>query len=227
MNSGDVGANNIANQVAETQASLDPTTTCPVYSETGKCKYGFKCRFLGAHVKTAENGLSDELSLVIDGETAAHGAISATELNFVDPSARKQLRTRKVTTFHSSRVRTRLTICNLGLCVFHPAHPQYPRPISDAYLKEIQQSSDTKDEETLEPSEETEVDLTETSRAGFEASTPSISPQDVDTSQTDTPDTPIRFAEKKRLHWNGKTCTWFHSVERTGSPYTFCFTGRG
>lgn len=25
-------------------------------------------------------------------------------------------------------------------------------------------------------------------------------------SQIDTPDVPIRFAEKKRLHWSGKTC---------------------
>ena len=87
--------------VAGIQSSLDPTTTCPVHSETGKCRYGFKCRFLGAHVKTAENGLSDELSLVIDGEKAAHEAVSASELNFVDPVVRKQLRTRKVTKFYS------------------------------------------------------------------------------------------------------------------------------
>lgn len=26
-------------------------------------------------------------------------------------------------------------------------------------------------------------------------------------SQIDTPDVPIRFGEKKRLHWAGKTCT--------------------
>lgn len=27
-----------------------------------------------------------------------------------------------------------------------------------------------------------------------------------DASQTDTPDVPMRPAEKKRLHWKGKTC---------------------
>ena len=26
-------------------------------------------------------------------------------------------------------------------------------------------------------------------------------------SQVDTPDMPVRFLEKKRLHWAGKTCT--------------------
>lgn len=91
----------VSDQVAESQSSLDPRTICPVHSETGKCRHGFKCRFLGAHVKTAENGLSDELSLVVDGGKAAHAVVSAAELNFVDPDVRKQLRTRKVATFHS------------------------------------------------------------------------------------------------------------------------------
>ena len=98
---GDGGADNVANQVTETQASLDSTTMCPVHSETGKCRHGFKCRFLGAHVEAAGDGISDESSLIIDGEKAAHAAVSAAELNFVDPDVRKQLRTRKVTTFYS------------------------------------------------------------------------------------------------------------------------------
>lgn len=96
-----ITGNNVANQVAETQSSLDPTTVCPVHSETGKCKYGFKCRFLGAHAKATEDDFPDEssISLVIDGEKAAHTALSAVELNFVDPDVRKLLRTRKVTAF--------------------------------------------------------------------------------------------------------------------------------
>lgn len=92
---------------------------------------------------------------------------------------------------------------------------QYPRPISDAYLKEIQQSPNTKDEETLEPTEETEVNPIESS-SDLGTSTPLISNQDVDMSQIDTLDTPTRFAEKKRLHWSGKTCKWFCSLERLG-----------
>lgn len=82
--------------------SLDPTTICPVYAETGRCRHGFKCRFLGAHVKAAGCS-SDELSLVVDGEKVAHVAVSAAELNFIDPDVRKQLRTRKVVTFHPLR----------------------------------------------------------------------------------------------------------------------------
>lgn len=100
---GDAKANTVAVQVAETRSSLDSTTICPVHSEMGECKHGFKCRFLGAHAKTAENGSSDQLSLVVDGEKVAHAAVSAVELNFVDPNVRKQLRTRKVTGFNSPR----------------------------------------------------------------------------------------------------------------------------
>ena len=75
---------------------MDSTAVCPVYSETGRCRQGFKCRFLGAHVKATGNGFPDELSLVIDEVKAAHAAVSAAELNFVDSDIRKQLRTRKV-----------------------------------------------------------------------------------------------------------------------------------
>jgi len=50
----------------------------------------------------------------------------------------------------------------------------------------------------------------------LETSPPKMPVQGVDASQTDTPDTPMRFAEKKRLHWSGKTCKWFRTVERLG-----------
>ena len=61
-----------------------------------------------------------------------------------------------------------------------------------------------------------DVDPIEISGADFEASTRSVSTQDGDMSQADTPDTPMRFVEKKRLHWSGKTCKWLHSVKRIG-----------
>jgi len=104
----------------------------------------------------------------------------------------------------------------MALRAFHLMHVQYPRPLSDAYLKEIQQSPDARDEETLEPPKETEVNPIESLGANLETSTPPTADQDVDMSQTDTPDAPMRFAEKKRLHWSGKTCKWFHSVEWLG-----------
>ena len=203
----------VANQATGVRSSLDPATTCPVHAETGKCKHGFKCRFLGAH---AEGGSSGELSLVVDGEKVAHAAVSAAELNFVDPDIRKQLRTRKVTTFrllcgHNSADGLHCDTTR----DFSPIRVQYPRPVSDAYLKEIQQLLDAKGEERLEPPG-AEVNPMESSGTHLETSVPSISGQDVDMSQADTPDTPMRFTEKKRLDWSGKTCKWFHPIERLG-----------
>lgn len=205
---GDGEADNVANQVTGVSSSLDPTAVCPVYSETGKCRHGFKCRFLGAHVKATGNGFPDELSLVIDEDKAAHAAVSAAELNFVDSDVRKQLRTRKVIlAFHLPRGHNdSAENLHCGSTRFSSMRVQYPRPVSDAYLKEIQQSTDPMDGEPIEPPEETAGDPKELSSPDLEAPAPSASNQDVDISQVDTPDTPMRLAEKRRLHWSGKTC---------------------
>ena len=77
-------------------------------------------------------------------------------------------------------------------------------------MKEIQQPPDAKNEKPLEPPEETEVDPSSTD---LETPKPQKSGPGVDEPQTDTPDTPMRFAEKKRLHWTGKTCEWLRSIE--------------
>ena len=73
--------------------SLDMSTVCPVFAETGECRYGFKCRFLGGHVRTAENG---DLSLVGDEDKKARAALTAHEVNFVGTDVQKALRSRKV-----------------------------------------------------------------------------------------------------------------------------------
>ena len=73
--------------------SVDFSTTCAIFEESGSCKYGFKCRFLGAHVLEGEN---NTLELVTDADRQARSALTATELNFIDADIRKQLRTKKV-----------------------------------------------------------------------------------------------------------------------------------
>ncbi|ESK90652.1 trna-dihydrouridine synthase 3-like [Moniliophthora roreri MCA 2997] len=65
---------------------------CPVFEERGECRYGYKCRFLSAHVTKSEAG---ELELVKDEEKKAQTAISMQEVNFVGPDTQKLLRTKK------------------------------------------------------------------------------------------------------------------------------------
>ncbi|KAF8549296.1 zinc finger dihydrouridine synthase [Imleria badia] len=66
---------------------------------------------------------------------------------------------------------------------------KYPRPITDTYLKEVEIGKQTDEV----PEEQAQV------------------PQQIDgiiakqTGDVDTPDVPMRFSEKKRLHWTGKT----------------------
>lgn len=81
------------------RSSLDPTTTCPVFQRVGECKHGLKCRFLGNHVRTREDG---ELELVVDEDKKAHVAASETEVNFIDADSLRKIRTKKVCATTSS-----------------------------------------------------------------------------------------------------------------------------
>ncbi|KAI9068651.1 zinc finger dihydrouridine synthase [Trametes sanguinea] len=158
------------------QTSLDFTTTCAIFQRTGECRHGLKCRFLGNHVQKKENG---ELELVVDEEKRARLAAAETELNFIDGDTLKKIRTKK-----------------------------YPHPIADAYLKEIQQAANEQvaSNAAAEATEPSASSAPETP-SGAQPVEPveSAIADAVDRSQDDTPDVPLRFVEKKRLHWTGKT----------------------
>lgn len=77
-------------------SSVDFNTVCPVFLETGECRHGLKCRFLGGHVRKGENG---ELILLTDEEKQARSAVSGKEVNFMSPDTLKLLRSKKVSTF--------------------------------------------------------------------------------------------------------------------------------
>lgn len=48
--------------------TIDLNTQCPVYKELGYCTYGWKCRFLGGHVRKAEGPGEDSISRIGDWE---------------------------------------------------------------------------------------------------------------------------------------------------------------
>jgi hypothetical protein len=73
--------------------SIDVSTICPYYGEHGRCKYGFKCRFLGGHVERGEGGT---LVLLTDPEREATAAITAVEKNSIEMSVLKSLRKKEV-----------------------------------------------------------------------------------------------------------------------------------
>jgi tRNA-dihydrouridine synthase 3 len=83
--------------------SIDFTTACPVFTETGSCQHGFKCRFLGAHVRKVATE-PESYELVKDGDKQAKSALTSNELNFIDNDVKKALQKRKVSKhlLHSS-----------------------------------------------------------------------------------------------------------------------------
>ncbi|EIW53580.1 zinc finger dihydrouridine synthase [Trametes versicolor FP-101664 SS1] len=117
---------------------------------------------------------SGELELIVDEEKKARAAVAETELNFIDADSLRKIRTKK-----------------------------YPHPISDAYLKELQDNANEPPKKKEDNPQTTVVDPeTAAEPAPVEGAASTETPV---AAQEDTPDVPVRFAEKKRLHWKGKT----------------------
>ena len=123
-------------------------------------------------------GEGRSVELVTDDDKTARAASAEQELNFMDGVTLKSIRTKK-----------------------------YPHPISDAYLKELQAVGEVK--QTAEESSKDNLSTAATDGeqiAGAVAEPQPTAADSEDQSQNDTPDVPLRFSEKKRLHWTGKTC---------------------
>ncbi|KAG2130122.1 hypothetical protein BD769DRAFT_1627940 [Suillus cothurnatus] len=76
----------------DNHCSLEQHTSCPSFTDSGFCRLGLKCRFLGAHAKRDASGV---ITLVEDEDKRAQTALSATELNFVSADTLKLLRSKK------------------------------------------------------------------------------------------------------------------------------------
>ncbi|KAH8829206.1 hypothetical protein DL96DRAFT_1696102 [Flagelloscypha sp. PMI_526] len=156
---------------------------CPEYSESGKCRFGFKCRFVSAHMGPAVDG-NDLPTILIDEEKQKDRALHTQELNYVDFSTLKQLRSRK-----------------------------YATPITDDYLISLGEQPRRKGKQQKkkatpttivfdEPDQEDEpMPLDDPASSTIEARTGDYNSD----AHVDAPDVPSRFVEKKRLHWQDKT----------------------
>lgn len=188
------------------EPSIDWSAKCPVFEAVGECSQGLKCRFLGGHARKGENG---EIVLIVDEERKAREIIAHTEVNFVTGETLKAIRSKKV--------RRHLSLGVLFAHLF-----QFPHPIADAYLKELQETQANENtaktqkaptEPTLAAAEKEAVEKPPVSSEAPLEAVPQLStaaPEQnaaEDLSQVDTPDVPMRPSEKKRLHWTGKTCT--------------------
>jgi hypothetical protein len=112
----------------------------------------------------------------------------------MSPDVLKLLRSKKVRTLHAY---IRMHDLN-GF--------QFSHPLADAYLKELQATNNegSNAPEALDPS--AQVQTMDTSPDTNTADQIARRTGGDGVSQIDTPEVPVRFSEKKRLHWAGKTC---------------------
>ncbi|KAG8756945.1 tRNA-dihydrouridine synthase 3 [Serendipita sp. 396] len=68
-------------------------TRCPYYGEYGQCKAGFKCRFLGSHLKTTDGGLG--IIFTTNNERMEWARQNAIENNVTDIKFHKSLKKRE------------------------------------------------------------------------------------------------------------------------------------
>ena len=197
------------------ESPVDFTTRCPIFETTGSCRLGLKCRFLGGHVRNAEDGT---VALVEDEDKKAFTLTANTELNFVSPGTLKLLRMKKVEFIHQ----TYLEVCD--------DTTQFPTPVSDDYLQELKAMAEEREGKENHISAEAEIATTITANpdVGVEesnifdsvqplsmsAAPPGVATEssptklslDESSAQADHPDVPFRFSEKRRLNWSNKIC---------------------
>lgn len=108
-----ISENPDAGSVDPLHASLDLSTYCPLFAARGQCEQGWKCRFLGAHVRVVgsssaassnETGEGKEatgfeatgLELVVDEQKVKELEDKPEEINYLPMGVTKQLRSKKV-----------------------------------------------------------------------------------------------------------------------------------
>ncbi|KAF7325209.1 tRNA-dihydrouridine(47) synthase [NAD(P)(+)] [Mycena kentingensis (nom. inval.)] len=160
------------------------TTRCQLFDELGVCRFGFRCRYLAAHAKSDDAGM---LQLITDEEKRARMAVAGAEVNRISGGAQKLLRTKK-----------------------------YPLPITTAYAKEDEKElakrghapapkATTTATGALVFGEVEQQDDMEVDAPPADAIVEARTGETTLDAQKDTPDVPMRFTEKKRLDWEGKT----------------------
>ncbi|KAJ7078161.1 zinc finger dihydrouridine synthase [Mycena belliarum] len=167
---------------------------CPVFEETGECRFGFQCRFMGAHTRPAppapspadvpfstDDSAADKdrpepglhLELVKDADKLARTMLTNAEANRVSPHTLKLLRTKKPGQEDDVAMPAAATSAT---------EPEGLPPASPAAAETISESTAvTTDADAL------------------------IDQRTAGAAPPDAVDGRVRFREKNRLDWAGKT----------------------
>ncbi|KAI9438244.1 zinc finger dihydrouridine synthase [Lactarius indigo] len=180
-------------------SSIDSTTRCPVFEAMGTCRLGLKCRFLGGHVRTAEEGT---VALVEDEDKKALTLTTNTELNFISPATLKLLRSKKYSTPVSDEYLQELKAI---------ANEREGKGTSSEMeiATTIAATLDVEHGPSIEESNISDSVRPHSVSAALPDAATAAAPTklslDESHAQADLPDVPFRFSEKRRLNWSNKT----------------------
>ncbi|KAJ6616709.1 hypothetical protein B0H10DRAFT_2036019 [Mycena sp. CBHHK59/15] len=156
---------------------------CPIFEETGECRFGFRCRFLNGHLRDDGSGIPE---LTKDEDKMAYAALTTVEANRLSSHMQKLLRSKKYPFPVATAYQKELEASE--------AKPK-PKPVPTAASLVIAEPDQDMDSGNLGAEPEPSADRIIVQRTGDAAPA----------AQIDTPDVPTRFSEKKRLNWEGKT----------------------
>ncbi|KAJ7911826.1 zinc finger dihydrouridine synthase [Mycena leptocephala] len=168
----------------EVDTAAERKIICPVFEETGECRYGFRCRYLGGHVRQNDDGVPE---LVKDAEKMAYAATTSVETNRLSNDTQKLLRSKKYPFPIATAYQNELEAADGS---------SKPKPQPHAGAIVISEPDQDMDEVVEPPPPKLGADEIVEKRTSD-----AVAP-------VDTPDVPTRFSEKKRLDWAGKTCTF-------------------
>ncbi|KAG7094002.1 hypothetical protein E1B28_007631 [Marasmius oreades] len=173
-----------------TSSSTGRPVVCPVFEEHGECRYGYKCRYLSAHIKRSDSD-GETPEIAVDEEKKARLAISATEVNYVRPETQKLLRTKKFPFLVWEAYQKETQAAEKKAEEEEKARKEQKRREEDVAME----TGDEQDKTVMEG--QADVENMVKKRTGAD-----LAEQD---SQTNAPDAKVRFSEKKRLDWKGKS----------------------
>jgi tRNA-dihydrouridine synthase 3 len=200
-----------ADESTDISTRFDPTTTCPVYEALGYCTFGWKCRFLGAHVQRV--GDSSQEGIVADAQAPKVAGWEVVEnpgkraavvaegkqgsMNQLTPEESKALQRKRVSPVEGD--------VNLSLI-----SEQFPYPMSAKYLASIDSSyrydmayRPAQPPAVKKSRQETMMVLDEEEEMAAMNAAEQV--EDRSGVEAEMDDVPMRPVEKKRLDWRGKT----------------------
>ncbi|WWD15663.1 tRNA-dihydrouridine(47) synthase [NAD(P)(+)] [Kwoniella shandongensis] len=181
---------------------IDLATTCPVLKDLGYCPFGWRCRYLGGHIKKVEhsengNGEAGPSTRMGDWEVLHFSTGESEEqwrrreTNWPENDVLNQLR-RSAFDYPFSRAYLELTDPGKPFTLYQPKTKSAPRPKRPLAAADDEESAMNAANEEAAANEESAMNAEQPAE-----------PKGYVLGENEALDVPLRPEEKKRLNWEG------------------------